>query len=366
MNDISIYTLNARDNFFLEFTKEHFDLSEEVMHNEIMHTFNECLNTLKDKKINYSDLKPTLIPSIDSREIALVFDTLRIESSWYGLPVFDKIIPLFDKNSSHSVLVGDYIGNEDLQSTLKQEFLAEIIPAGKIDYKHSTQFYIVYINNLTKTMVKRFDDELKKFDAYVGYFDVSNKSFIKDYLSTILVKLFIKSGKNIIQGHEEDRDNSENVNMSGYSFEESGYTCKSLQATYYDLFLSYKIERGVYTCFEADTTLSINAISSTVFDISDFNVLIEEGKFKYLLDSHAGRIKKAGMIKLTSEELENFIKEKIKSNYIYNMMFLKKHDTLKFNIIVEAEAQDTNEIVKLLVALEYIPQDKTLRLITLF
>lgn len=366
MQDITIYTLDARDNFILEFTKEYFSLSDEIMHKEIVNSFIECLNILKEKKINYSDLKSALSPSIDKREIALVFDTSKIESSRYGLFIFDKIIELFDKKSKHSVLVGDFVGNTDMQNRLRQEFLAEIIPARKFEYKHSTQFYVVYINNLTDYMFIRFCNELKKFDPYVGYFDISNKSFIKDYLSTILVKLLIKSEKNIIQAHEDDRENSENINMSGYSFEKNGYKCKSLQSNYFDLFLSYKIERDVCEGFESDITLSLNAISSTVFDIKNFTIVIDEAKIQYLLKEHAGRIKKAGIINLTRDELENFIKQKIKNNYIYNLMYSKEHNTTKFNIIIEVKAEDTNEIVKLLVALKYIPNEKILKLITMY
>ena len=47
-------------------------------------------------------------------------------------------------------------------------------------------------------------------------------------------------------------------------------------------------------------------------------------------------------------------------------MYSKEYNTTKFNIIIEVKAEDTNEIVKLLVALKYIPNEKILKLITMY
>ncbi|PZM14359.1 hypothetical protein [Rhizobium tubonense] len=58
------------------------------------------------KGIKYADLKTALIPDRQLKEMALVFDRNAIQNNWYGLPVFRKVIPLFDRNSTHSVMVG--------------------------------------------------------------------------------------------------------------------------------------------------------------------------------------------------------------------------------------------------------------------
>lgn len=361
----TIFTIDARDNILLEVMKLHFNLDDGQIYTEINSALQNLISILKNKGINYQDIKSALIPS-EKKEIALVFDTKQIESAWYGLPVMSSILPLLDKNSSHSVLVGDYIGNNEMTKRLHAEFFENINTLKEIDYSHHSQFYIVYINNLSDKMVKTLNNGLLNFTPYVGYFDLTYSSFIKTYISTILVRLFLKSKRIIIQGHEDDVENNEDINMSGYPFEKFGYTCKSIQSMYYGLFLSYKIERQVFDGFESDTTFSLNSITENVFDITDFKLLVEERKLSHLLNAKRVSLERAGIANLTTNEVERLIKEKINGNYLYNLSFNKDHGTLKFNIIIETKRSDNNNPFKLTVALEYKPFDKTLRLITMF
>lgn len=366
MTSKTIFTLNARDNICLDVVKGYFQLDESVIHNVINGSFKEFESILKRKKIDYKDLKNGLIPRLDRKEIALVFDTKKIESSWYGYDVFSNIIPCFDKISCNSVFCGDFIGDDKFKERLFKEFSSAINLIRPLDYEHHSQFFVVYINNLSDKMVENFNARLKSFIPYVGYFDLTFSSFVKTHLSTILVQCFIKSKNIIISEHEDERDNDEGINFLGYPFEENGYTCKSIQSMYYCLFLSYKIEHRVFPGFESDTNFSINALTKSVQNISDFNLLIEEKKIQYLLKEKQGKLKKAGIINLNIKELELFVKEKINNNYIYNLSYLAEHNTIKFNLMVETKTKDTNEFVKLNVVLEYRPKDKKLRLITLF
>jgi hypothetical protein len=362
----TIFTLDARDNIYLDVVKDYFKLDKDRIHHEINGTFQELLSILNSKKINYQDLKGALIPHSDRREIAFVFDTLQIKSAWYGLPVFSNLIPLLDKKSSNSILCGDYIGKDQQAEKLHSVFFEHINSNKQIEYKHHTQFFIVYINNLTDTMVDNINSGLTTFSPYVGFFDLTYSSFIKTYLSTILVHLVVKCKTTIISEHEPDRSNDEDVNMHGYPFEENGYKCKSLQEMYFMLFLSYKIERKGFEGFESDTSFSLNAISKNVLDITDFSLLIEEDKLGYLLRAKEANLKRAGIINLTISELEQFVKNEISNNYIYNLTFLKEFGTVKFNIMIETKTKDTKESIRLNVALEYKAADKTLRLITMY
>lgn len=362
----TIFTLEARDNVFLDVVKDYFNLDANHIYREINGTFHELLSILSAKKINYQDLKGALIPHSDRREIAFVFDTLQIKSAWYGLPVFSNLIPLLDKKSTNSILCGDYIGQEQQAGKLHLAFFEHLNSNKEIQYKHHTQFFIVYINNLTDKMVDDINSGLAKFNPYAGFFDLTYSSFIKTYLSTILVRLVVKCRTTVISQHEPDRSNEENVNMHGYPFEDYGYQCKSLQEMYYMLFLSYKIERKVFDGFESDTSFSLNAISKNVLDIADFSLLIEDKKLEYLLKAKEANLKRAGIIGLTISELEQFIENKISNNYIYNLTFLKEFGTVKFNIMIETKTKDTHEYVRLNVALEYKAMDKTLRLITMY
>ena len=195
---------------------------------------------------------------------------------------------------------------------------------------------------------------------------VTNSCYMKTYASMLLCNAFIKSKNKIIMGHEEDVDESENINMFGYPFEENNYKCFSIPEPYFGLFLSYKIERKEYKGFEKDILFSLNAVSRSIFGIDDFEILIEESKLKYLLERKKGKFKKGCMLDINVKELEKLIRSKIKDNYIYNMEYDEEHHTTKFNIQIEIIAGDTGEILKFLVSLEYIPEQKILRVITMY
>lgn len=356
----TIFTLDGRDSIFLDAMKGWFNLDENTVHNEINGAFQECISILEEMKINYEDLKNGLIPRSGKNEIAFVFDRDKMEPS-YGFDAFSKLIPLLDKKSCNSVLFGDFIGADKLKHKLRSAFFKQIQKVREIDYQHHEQFCIIYINNLPDQSVKTINDGLSKFAPYVGYFDLTYSSFLKTYLSIVLSRHFLKSKSIIITANEVN-----DINIYGYPFEENGFKCKGVDTIYYGLFLSYKIEREVFEGFESDTTFAINAITKNVFHISDFNILVEEPKLQYLLREKADNIERAGITNLTLSEVELLIQDKINNNYIYNLCFRKESQTLKFNIIIETTRTDTNKPMKLTVALEYMPNEKTLRLITMF
>lgn len=215
-------------------------------------------------------------------------------------------------------------------------------------------------------MIMDFDVSLNNYDGYVGYFNLNYSSFMKTFLSTILCKSFIKHKNYVIMGHEDDLENDVDYNMLGYDFEENNYIFKSLQSSYVELFLSYKIERPKLSEFDFDTEFSLNAVTKDITSIGNFKLIIEEDKLKYLIENKTGKMKKAGLISLEKKEIEDLIKEKIESNYIYNLSYSDEFNLVKFNIIIEISVPDSNEIVKLLVALEYLSNDKILRLITMY
>ena len=367
----TIHTLNARDNVMLEVMRDYFELNSDRMLTEIQAALTQTEQVLLSKGIKYNDLKTALTPNSQKREVVMVFDTTQIPDTWYGLPIHSRIIPLISKESNHSMLTGDYIGDEKMQGELYRMLSSEINLASnaEIEYLHSSQFYFVYFNNVTDTAITSFHTGLSDYKPYVGFVDTTFSSPFKTYISTILVNIGIKHRNFIITGHEDDRDNNENINVSAYPYEENGYICKSLQSSLFDLFLSYKIERPVFPGFEADTEFSLNAVNSTPVPLSNFRIRVDTEKFEYLLKNKSGSLKRAGLIESSPKNLETLIQEKISSNYLYNLSHNKQHGTTKFDILLELQVEDVSSdisTIKIMVALEYIPDEKCLRLITLY
>ena len=362
----TLYTLNARDHVMLEVMRDYFNLGSKEMFREIQGMRSLVEDALSKKGINYNKLKTALIPDRKRREIALVFDTTAIDSNSYGFEVMKQIIPLFDRDSNHSVLLGDYLDSPGREEQLFAAFRQAVEPRRDVLFKHPTQFFIVYINNLTNKMVQRFDEGLSQYCGYAGIADTSYSSLFKTCLSTMLANCFVKHGKVILQGHEPDLAAEDDVNMSGYPFEENGYVCRSISDDLIGVLLSYKIERAVYPGSEEDTEFALNAIGSIPTNIYDFKIEVTEEKLKHLKKDKFGSFKRADLLDITKEQLVALIRAKIQESYIYNLCFNEEHNVMKFNIILEFPTKVNRPVTRLLAALEYNPDRRKLRLLTLY
>lgn len=349
----------------LEVMRDHFKISPGRMLIEIQAMRAELDRILNAKGISYEGLKTALVPDRKRREIALIFDCMAIEDGWYGNAVFKKLLPLLDPEGNHSILAGDYLGQNKDQDARYEAMRDAVRLNRSVTYKHSSQFFIVYINNLTQTMIDRIENGLRDWEGFVGFADTTYGSLFKYLLSTMLANVCIKHGRIIIQGHEDDRPETDDINMVGYPFEGFGYRCRSVPGYLESVLLSYKIERPVLKGFEVDTEFSLNAVSATPFPLESFTIEVENAKLAYLKSAKAGSLARAGLEALNSEQLSERIRERISSNYIYNMAHDEEHSVTKFNVILELSSPRA-ETTRLLAALQYKAEDRILRLITLY
>ena len=361
--NISIHTIEARDNVLFEVLKNYFGTTPEKMFYEIQDILVETVDILDSKGISYENLRSALVPSIDKIEAGFIFDRQDIEEMYYGLKVMDRVLPLLDIRSSQSVLCGDLIaGDQEFVFSILQESL---IRSRDFDFIHGNALYCVYMNNLSKYRLCEINKSLSDFKPYIGYIPSTFSSRAKSFLSGILVNRFLKHGEKVIMEHEDDRSNEENVNLIGYPFEENGMSVCSIASTNFNVFLSYKIERPVYKGFEIDTEISLNAISNKIFPIDDFDVQIEDKKYKYLRSNKGGKFKKARIDNLNKSDLTHLIRSKVSQNYIYNLTYSAEYNVSKFDIMLEIPREESEYPTKILVALEYKPNDKVLRVITI-
>lgn len=361
MSKTAIHTVDARDNIMLQFVRDQFDVSPAVMHREIRGLHAETVRLLAAKGIDYAKLNKALVPQPDRREIALVFDTLHMQESWYGLPIHKRLLPALHRKSSRSILCGDYIG-EVPQSLMRARLLHELNVVRSFEYRHGTQFYIVYVNNLSDAMFTSLDQAFRDFEPYVGYADMTFLSPLKIHLSLALVNSYIQHGNVIIGQHEDDAPPDEDWNLPGYPFEDYGYRLRSIAGDPFGVLLSYKIERPVFPGFEEDTEFSLNALHPTPMPLAEMDIHITEERFEYLegTPGHGVRAGEAG----TVDELKALIREKIEHNYIYDMVFDAEWNVSRFNVVLQLGSGAGRYRVR--AGLKYQPEAKQLELITLY
>ncbi len=359
----TIYTLNVRDHIMLPVVRDHFGASTESLHKEIRRMHAETLSVLNTKGVKYSDLKTSLTPNIGKNEAGFVFDSTSINSGMYGSDIMGHILPLLDNRSSHSVLHGDFLGDD-------QKFIYEVLTDSMVlsrsfTFKHSTLLFCVYVNNLTEAALNLLHTELGNYKAYLGYIPATYTTIAKIYLSTTLGGAFLKYKTKVLLAHEDDRSNTENVNLTNYWFDKYGFNILSLRSTLYSLFLTYKIERPVFDKNEDDASFSINSMTSSIIPLEECEVYLEDKKYKYLISEKYGKLEKAGIANIGQSGLINTIKAKITSNYIYNLTYMKNHNVIKFNVMIELPFENGGYPTRLLVALQYLPEEKLVRVITL-
>jgi len=360
-----ILTLNSRSHLMLEIVRDHLKLTTAGVRAEIGRMHDSTIRVLAAKGIKYDTLRSALVPSADKHEAGLVFDPAAVESSWYVFPIIGEVLPLLEPRASQSILCGDLIGRD--QASVIEMIMESMVVTRPLSYPRERPLFCVYLNNLSDQALQRINQRLAVFPAYLGYIPATFSSRAKTYLSMTLVNTFLKHGKKVIMGDPDaaERPDEENVNTLCYPFKESGYEVRSLQSDLFGVFLSFKIERPVYLGFEADSEMAINAISEKVHPITDFDVELVKQKHAYLLREKLGKLQKAQIENLDSHQLASLIKSKLASNYIYNMVYLPEHEVMKFNIMLEVERDDGGYPTRLTAALEYLPKERLLRVITL-
>ncbi|HAT6346666.1 TPA: hypothetical protein JAJ28_004482 [Aeromonas hydrophila] len=358
----TIFTLNSRSNVMLEVIRDHFRITAPRMYQEIQRLHKNLLEILESKNIKYENLRAALAPVMDRREAAFIFDSTAFDSDLYGREAFMYVLPLLEPKATQSILVGDMIGED--QHLIVEIIRESMVLSRSFTFKHSTLLYCVYINNLSDTAIHRLHQGLANCPAYLGHIPTTFGSRAKTYVSLCVCSFILKNGKTLIVAHEDDRDNSENINITLYPLEEFGYRVASLQGRYFSIFLGFKIERPSHKGFQVDTELALNSISDEITLFYDFDVLLDEKKYGYLINEKLGKLKKAGLDSADREYISSLIQSQLSANYIYNLSYLEEYDVMKFNIMLEVP-HPTGHPTRMTAALEYIPAKKILRIITL-
>ena len=166
----------------------------------------------------------------------------------------------------------------------------------------------------------------------------------------------------MILRHEDDIDDNENINNCGYKFEKYGFNYISIKQMYYDLFLTYKIESILAD--QEDLDYSIKAIAPH-YEIGTSSIYVDKNKMEYLNLEKDGLMEKLNLKDYTSDDLETLIRDQINNTYFYNLEYLEKFSTPKFNVSLELETIEGKKR-KVLVALKYSDNIDSFNLITMY
>jgi len=361
----AIYTLNARGNVMLPALREHFAWSDAQTFREIQRFHRDFLDILRAKGIDYASLRSALTPQQTKHEAAFLFDEQRCDNTLMpGVECANALFSTIDRRTTHSILGGELIDDKDEIARVLLNQSAVV--AKDLNFMHPCYCYVLYVNNLSEGTVESMHAQLNAHKAYLGYVPCTYASLAKTFVSMHLANLAIKQSTNVILGHEDDRPNTEDCNLHLHDYTALGLRVRSLQSMYFGAFLSYKPEWMLMEESDDDLEIALSAMSEKVAPLTQFAVLIEDDKFaNYLQTAKRNKLEKAGVADLSKEDLEDSIRRKLRSSYLYNLEWVDEptHQLSKFNIMVEFPRADGHP-ERLMVALEYKPAERVLRLLT--
>ena len=362
---MSIHTFDSRDCIFWEVIRDHFNKSNDEIYNEINSLHNQVIASLDKAGIKYDNLKNTLTPQKNKMEIAFVFDSNIIDSTFYGRVVLDNFTKAICDIQRSAIFFGDITAGSSsraVQLRIRQAMMEDLVFYHDFNYINSVQYFIVFINNITSSMLSSILDDLKGLPYFVGYCDLSFNSYFKDVISMSIFQQFLIHDSVAIMASIDNEYNG--VNNTIFNFNGTNIKIVNINDFQYSSFLKYKIKRSYFEMDDSDQVFSVNSVSPEPRLIKDYDIYIEDSKFIYLLEQKEGAVRKLSEGRMSKKDLEKQIISNINTNYMFNMEF-NSYGCLKFNTDLEVH-NEQNEKSRCIASFEIDTKNKRIRLITLF
>jgi len=363
---MKIHTFNSREFIFWDFFKNHYDKSDVDIYNKITELHKMTISRLMDAGINYDDLKNTLTPQKKKNEVGFLFDIGKIENSYYGAEVLRHIQKALAEINRAAIFYGDLVAgsrNRNIQLKIRKALQREVIISNSLDFKNGVQYFVVYINNLTDHMVLKLLHELERLKYFVGYCNLSYSSYLKNAVSASINQQLLLHDKKVLQVSIDGE--FEDVNYTHFDFENTDFKIINIDGYQYYSFLCYKIKRDFFEIDVSDQVFSVNSVCQRTDIINDYEVIVDDNKFKYLLDNKSGSVKSVGGANVTKQYFIQKIVENINTNYLYNLD-LNEYGCLKFNTDLEIYDENTTKKSRCVASFEIVMEKKQIRLITLY
>lgn len=347
-----IHSINGYTNVFVEVMAETLGLDEGGIQTLLRSMHAEVSASLKNKGVNYTDLKSALTPQSDKHEIAFIFDSSRATSWMYG-EEFSRAwlaaLSVAGGPQRTAISEGDVIGLEPhiLWQILDQQLVR---PSEQVTpWLSPEQYFVVYFTNVSNAQLAVLDREMRtESAAYLGYVDCSGWTPLKTGLA--LPQVALRLDKKIITAEDDDG----NANLRGYRFDEFGYEIVGVNEDLYATMLDFRIDMGVPQWGATDSAIALGALSGVMRDIASMALTIDERRFDYLTSEepgygHGASIKRAGLAGFDRFALAEAIKEELAKSLLFNLRSIAGSKQVKGERVAAPE----NDALMFTVQVEY-------------
>ena len=358
-----VYSIDTRNYILWESMFNYFNLTAIQMSNEFNILYASMIKELNQKGLKYADFKNLLIPNRNKSDFCFVFDSLKTKNtSCYGYEIINDMLPSILELEKVSVFIGDIICDySDGIEKIKKELQEGIPEVSFSNMKYTNQYFVIYLNNLSKNQANKIKTNLSNCKSYIGAINMSTGSFLKSALANTIINPFIKIEKKIIIPIV-DNDERNSVNYLPCSFSKE-YQIIPISEDIYQTFLHYKIPRFYIEGDILDQKFSLSFVTKDFVDLSDFSVEIEDKKYeKYLLTEKEGTLSYSGLTKLSKTNLIKLIQYAINTNEVYNIRLLS-NGVLLFTTQINL---NLDKPAKYILGFEINKIEKKLRLVTMY
>jgi hypothetical protein len=197
----AVLTINARDRTGLTVARNIFNMSPENFGGFIREHHTMLESELAKVGISYVALSPALVPSTTRHEMAMLFNIDLIGSSMYGMAIAKRLIPLLERKTTSSVLIGDIF----LHPRAVREMARNAgFVTSELDEWGQDFLFCVYLNNLSETQRDALHSGFLDNPGYLGYVRATYNSDFRTTAGATLPTAFVKHKGSMIVNHGGD------------------------------------------------------------------------------------------------------------------------------------------------------------------
>ncbi len=364
--------LNPRDRWQYAIPRDrYFDSIEEALET--------TKPLLRGWGIDYEELYPALVPNPAARDIRYLFEEFEGPESnafdseidamlpRYGRAI-DAVLPLFDRESSHSVRVGRLSGDEH------DDILLEAVGRERV-FTHRTHAFergmhrsIVFVSNIRESEIADFHRALPAHASYFGLVDLTLPSDLRRLAALSLDNFCLKHNEHIIVcGLDLSTADSREPALA--PFTNYGYKVHAADSHCFHALLAYKVEGIVAENWPFDDdgyliTSALEAVGAAPKYWWNFRLDIDGAQLAYpnrmpsakLEKTHGGTINRKNLVVSTETKMVH--------DYVYNItpVYDEGGVTCRFDVALEFKRADRPGH-RVIATLRYRPDKDVFRVI---